>query len=462
MTIEEIQKTFGEIRELRKKAQDKEDGLIEALVSDGQLSSIEAILVKTPGFGGDKMTEAFVMSVLSKKENPQTNRFMTREEAIKEMREKLPWLTEDTKRLVEALAPELKESEDEKDRQHIIRILDDCYAYGKHDLSKTDHENLLAWLEKQKEEEEDGYEAIPIESTLEYKAGKHAGFLEGLKEGRKQKEQKPIFRVGDILKKKGKEYTFTVDKIQGGFYLTQDEHFFPIEEQDTWELVEQKEQKPVEFPLKDKVFSIMKKLNSLNFMLKLGSNEEKLVNEITSEVRDLADYSIDKPAEWDEYTKTNLDRALQIIKKAKGTLQGYQSDDGIYECDKAIECLEHFLYRGLEIEKHAEWSEEDEHRITDAIYFLETAKSHYADTSELDTTINFLKSLRPQYHGDVTMTEAYKMGLEAGKALSWKPSEEQIGALNEVINTLAASKHPHESDYLFNMLNGLRKDLKKL
>ena len=61
-----------------------------------------------------------------------------------------------------------------------------------------------------------------------------------------------------------------------------------------------------------------------------------------------------KSVEWDEYTKINLDRALQIIKKAKGTLQGYQSDDGIYECDKAIECLEHFLYRGLEIEKHTE------------------------------------------------------------------------------------------------------------
>ena len=33
--------------------------------------------------------------------------------------------------------------EDEKDAAHIIRILDDCYAYGKHDLSKTDHENLV-------------------------------------------------------------------------------------------------------------------------------------------------------------------------------------------------------------------------------------------------------------------------------------------------------------------------------
>ena len=33
--------------------------------------------------------------------------------------------------------------EDKKDVAHIIRILDDCYAYGRHDLSKTDHENLV-------------------------------------------------------------------------------------------------------------------------------------------------------------------------------------------------------------------------------------------------------------------------------------------------------------------------------
>lgn len=36
--------------------------------------------------------------------------------------------------------------EDEKDIAHIIRVLDDCYAYGKHDLSKTDHENLVGTL----------------------------------------------------------------------------------------------------------------------------------------------------------------------------------------------------------------------------------------------------------------------------------------------------------------------------
>ena len=69
MTIKEIHENFREIRELRKKAQEKEDGLIENLVSDGKLSAIEAIMVKIPGFGGGNMTESLVMGILLKKEN---------------------------------------------------------------------------------------------------------------------------------------------------------------------------------------------------------------------------------------------------------------------------------------------------------------------------------------------------------------------------------------------------------
>ena len=37
-------------------------------------------------------------------------------------------------------------AEETKDLVHILRVLDDCYAYGKHDLSKTDHENLVNTL----------------------------------------------------------------------------------------------------------------------------------------------------------------------------------------------------------------------------------------------------------------------------------------------------------------------------
>ena len=47
-------------------------------------------------------------------------------------------------------------------------------------------------------------------------------------------------------------------------------------------------------------------------------------------------------------------------------------------------------------QKPVEWSEEDKHRCGDAIYFLETAKKHYASTSEIELTIEWLKSLQPQ------------------------------------------------------------------
>ena len=70
-------------------------------------------------------------------------------------------------------------------------------------------------------------------------------------------------------------------------------------------------------------------------------------------------------------------------------------------------------------QKPAEWSEDDEHRRKDAIYFLETARKHYADTSEIELTIDWLKSLRP----------VSKESLQP----HWKPSEEQMEALSETM-----------------------------
>ena len=46
------------------------------------------------------------------------------------------------------------------------------------------------------------------------------------------------------------------------------------------------------------------------------------------------------------------------------------------------------------------WSEEDEHRVKDTIYFLDTAKKHYASTVELDACINWLKSLKERIGGE--------------------------------------------------------------
>ena len=65
-----------------------------------------------------------------------------------------------------------------------------------------------------------------------------------------------------------------------------------------------------------------------------------------------------------------------------------------YDYDKWIAWLEK---QGEQ--KPAAWSDEDEHRIEDTIYFLDTAKKHYACTIELDACIDWLKSLKNRIGG---------------------------------------------------------------
>ena len=81
---------------------------------------------------------------------------------------------EKDKEAMSTLVPELVESEDERIRKDIIALIElltDGSAVSPG--SRTTKEEALEWLEKQKEEE--GYEAIPVESTLEYKLGFKAG-----------------------------------------------------------------------------------------------------------------------------------------------------------------------------------------------------------------------------------------------------------------------------------------------
>jgi hypothetical protein len=48
----------------------------------------------------------------------------------------------------------------------------------------------------------------------------------------------------------------------------------------------------------------------------------------------------------------------------------------------------------LEKQAPKKWSEEDESRVEDVIYYLDTAKVHYASTKALDDCIDWLKSLK--------------------------------------------------------------------
>ena len=93
-----------------------------------------------------------------------------------------------------------------------------------------------------------------------------------------------------------------------------------------------------------------------------------------------------KPAEWND---TDMKEArANLISVCMDWERGKQTTLLPIVAVRARYFLEH-----LTEPKPAEWSEEDEHRRTDAIYFLESAKSHYADTSEIEKTILWLQSL---------------------------------------------------------------------
>ena len=110
---------------------------------------------------------------------------MTREEAIKIVQSATVWTDEERDALA-MLIPELAESEDERIRKELVAFFKAMHDSPWHEEYWHDLEidRILAYLEKQKDEE--GYEEIPVESTLEYKLGFKAG-----KDSEKQKEHKP-------------------------------------------------------------------------------------------------------------------------------------------------------------------------------------------------------------------------------------------------------------------------------
>lgn len=63
-----------------------------------------------------------------------------------------------------------------------------------------------------------------------------------------------------------------------------------------------------------------------------------------------------------------LDRALHIVEAARGKLDGYDTDDGIYECDYAIQVLSDFL--DSKVWKPIKWNEEDENMLWTVINSL--------------------------------------------------------------------------------------------
>ena len=154
------------------------------------------------------------------------------------------------------------------------------------------------------------------------------------------------------------------------------------------------------------------------------------------------------------------EQILAYIEKQKEQKPAEWSEDTIRKAVKEVGLTQHQIdwFKNNVFPPKPEWSEEDEDMLNSCISSIEEAKENryaYRETdgdTSYDHEISWLKSLRPQYHGDVTMTEAYKMGKEAGEASHWKPSEEQMEALQNAVALTACDK---ELAKLYNQLKKL-------
>ena len=306
------------------------------------------------------------------------------------------------------LIPELKESEDERIRKELLEEIEFIIPHE----DETDSEGLIlpsyrtrikrykSYLEKQKEQTED------LSTRL------NGVMQEYVKAGKDEEEQEHRLKC----------YQLFWDALG-------DSEFF-----------KQKEQKPAEWSEEDEDFINMLILH-FNYLIHKGGDS---VETYKSYIEKLKSLRPQPKQEWSEEDKYILKNIHDFVKE--NTINPNRVN-----CAK--ECLNwlNSLPERFNLQQKVELSEEDEEMLDliIEIFTVNHANGVFGTGNRVINGLNFvstytiiawLKSLRPKP--------------------SWKPSEEQMEALNEVINTLAVSKYPHESDYLFNILNGLRKNLK--
>lgn len=131
--------------------------------------------------------------------------------------------------------------------------------------------------------------------------------------------------------------------------------------------------------------------SSLSFYLNVVQNDGTYKREEKQGEQNPADKLEDEEYNGEDYGIDSLYHAQRILEKTLGKVDGYQSDDGILEHKCAITAIKK-LYE----QKPAEWSEKDKDNIQRALYYVDYYQTHEADTKEAEECFDWLKSLKPQ------------------------------------------------------------------
>ena len=295
--------------------------------------------------------------------------------------------------VLEEVFPLLKEPEDERIRKELIKFLQECHNIDSGFFSRyceIPFAQTLAWLEKQGREKP----ADNVESK--FKVGDWIT----------DDEDEVIFHITsyDI------DYGYQLETVNGTSFHYSDE---TIEKKyRLWTIQDAKDGDVLtngNFPC---IFKRCDDNGSLYVYCGINAHN------------DFSILSEDPENVWDDYSK----QYFPATKEQRDTFFAKMKESGYewLEETKELKKIE---------QESAKWNEEDEHRVKDTIYFLETAKKHYASTVELGACIAWLKSIKDRY--------------------AWKPSDEQIKQLGWIAKQ-------NKDNMIGKELISLYQDLKKL
>ena len=388
--------------------------------------------------------------------------------------------------------PELKENEDERIGKELIEY----FRWNvKQILNDFSNKECIDWLEKQGEQKPTNTveprfkindKVIHKETgktwtihwyladTNSYYVIDEEGLINHYSEDvLESAEQKPIdkvepkFKVGDCIKPidscLGSQRT--ICEVCDGWYVT-NQGTLDFEYENNWELVEQKPAWSEED--KEMIQDIINDIAIAQEQVYCKSRCEDEINWLKS----LKDRVQPQPKkEWSEEDRLHYMNVLEALEYVKGCKSDYDK----IEAAKSDIAWFKFLKDGVLPQPKPEWSEEDEYNtafIIETLLGLDGDKEYLAKCKKM---ANWLKSLRPQNwtkedkeryisclqrlstgnpeQPETINSKWFKEHVYPQK--QWKPSDEQMDALEDAIADAVSSIQKHSLESLYNELKKL-------
>ena len=397
--------------------------------------------------------------------------------------------------------PELAESETKR----MIQYFKDLAPFDKADVLYSkygfSHKDAIDWLEKQSEHA-NFLNKIQIGDKV---TRNEDGVLVNLsqlnrvaKKDEKQGEQKvePKFKVGDVVTNKKSKDTVKIVQILHDSYCYSGwdgastvHSDFSISEQESWELVKQDS---TEESCKNSDDIITEEKESTEYKKGFECGKQIVL-------KYPEDFGLCKKPAWSEEDENIIKELINDFEDILGTANGIDKKTHGYSIEKLKEQIDWLKSLKDRVQPKQEWSEDDIKKISWILAALQNSTMRNSSLKkENEDAENWLKSLIPQKNNwervtkeiyfkepvlvrrkdksdswegyrvcnDYTLNpqtdECYIRIKDINNQKHWKPTEEQMKVLNEVINFAADHGTMRWNDYIYNVLKGLREQLKKL